>query len=247
MVSIKRDHLYQVLPLLLSLLLISQCTCHFKTIDTKKIIGKCRKGVVRLVFLRTIQDESTGESHDIAIPAGSGFVISKDGYLLTAQHIIGEMSGFEGPGVITDDGRTLQASLLQPYPSDSGPDIGMLKIDNPVNLSHLSIAEVDSLELGEGVVVLGYPEKDLTVTQGIINTLSRKRETFRISATVSGGASGSPVLNSDGKVIGIVTYNVRKLRPDSTAEAFFGTAANVVMHRKEILDFIEQHRKQHKK
>jgi len=204
MMSIKCCHLFQILSLVLSLLFISSCVYHFKTIQTKKIVRKCQKAVVKVLFLGTIHDMKTSENRDTTI-VGSGFIISKDGYILTAKHIVGSDKilvpsserrlGFKGIRVITCDGRNFGAGFPSAYPSDLGLEIGILHFDKPDDLPYLSIAEVESLELGEEVVVLGHPETQLTVTQGIINNFSPTRETFRISASLSSGSSGSPILN----------------------------------------------------
>jgi len=233
--------------LLVSLLLISQCVYDSKTIDTKKIIRKCQKAVVKVALLTTVHDTSTREDYDALKPVASGFFISKYGYILTAKHVTDSLKVRGQSAVITYEGEILQTSLLQPYPPDLGVEIGILKLDKPINLPYLSIAKVKSLELGEGVVVLGYPIPELTITQGIIIALSSSRDSFRISASISPGSSGSPVLNSDGKVIGIATFSGSQWREDGNVAALFGVAANPIKYRKKILDFIEQHRNMSKR
>lgn len=254
--SPKRSHTYQILLLLLSLLLIYQCAYVAGASETKKIVEKCGKAVVEIFFLGTNVNVKNGDSCDVR-GRGSGFIISQDGYVLTALHVIGDgkidsvdshgiMLALRKIKVITHNGDTLQVDLPKPYPPNLGPDIGILKISNPVNLSYLQIAEVDSLELGEDVIVLGYPEPQLTVTQGIINTFAPTEETFRVSAMSSPGSSGSPVLNSNGKVIGIATYSGRTYTDGKKVCALFSSVANVVMQRKKIISFIEQDRNKSK-
>jgi len=248
---IKHGPLYQILLLVSIPLIISQCVYDSKTIDTKKIIRKCQKAVVEIDFVVRKYDEKLRELLD-TVAVASGFLISKDGYLLTAKHVIEktkEHKAIMEIRVKTSDGRSLKASVPRPYPPQIGLDIGILKINDVSVLSYLQI-EVDRLELGEEVAVLGYPEekekRGITVTRGIINNIFYTREEFRISAQGSKGSSGSPVLNSEGKVIGIQTATPDPIRDDKWV-GLFHRAANVVMHRKEILDFIEQHRDKYKK
>ena len=256
--SIKRGQLYPILSLVLILLLSSKFAYAFETLETKKIVREYKKAVVQIVFRWTLSNVESGESCD-KTESGSGFIISEDGYILTAEHVIGQgmidivdsaskmLVSLREIIVITYDGKTIQAIPPDPYPPNLGVDIGILKIDKAINLPYVSIADVDSLELGEEVVVLGYPIPELTVTQGIIIALSPTRETFRISIGVSAGSSGSPVLNSDGKVIGIATFSGRGSASDGKLAALFGVATDVTKSRKEILDFIEQHRSKYKK
>lgn len=226
-------------------LLTVECAHHFTAMQTKEIVRESQDAVVQIVFLGAIQDPQSGQSRDTTL-IGTGFIISDDGYVLTAEHVIGDgkVDSIDSEGkmlkvrdikVIIRDGRTLDAELPKPYPPGFGHDIGILKISKGHGLSYLEIPKQDSLELGQPLVVLGHPgvEPNLTVTEGIINNFNPQRTQLRVSAMITPGISGSPVLNSNGEAIGIARLSKVGL---------FNVAANLAMHREKILEYIEQDR-----
>lgn len=137
---------------------------------------------------------------------GSGMIISKDGYVLTNNHVI---SSADKVTVTLNDGRQFPAKLVG---RDSYADVAVLKIDAP-NLTPVTLGNSDTLRPGEWVVAVGSPLGfDHTVTQGIISALSRKipdlnsnLSFIQTDAAINPGNSGGPLVNLKGEVIGINT------------------------------------------
>jgi serine protease Do len=138
---------------------------------------------------------------------GSGFIVSDDGYILTNNHLVGDV---EKVTVRLADDREFTAEIKG---TDPDTDIAVLKIDAK-NLPALKLANSDELEVGEWVVAIGNPFRlSQTVTAGIVS--AKGRSGFRLAefedyiqtdAAINPGNSGGPLLNLDGKVIGINTF-----------------------------------------
>lgn len=138
---------------------------------------------------------------------GSGVILSKDGYVLTNNHVIASVDRVT---VTLNDGRRFPAKLVG---RDSYSDIAVLKIDAPSNLLPITLGDSDKLRPGEWVIAIGSPLGfDHTVTQGIISALSRRIPDLNSSvsfiqtdAAINPGNSGGPLVNLKGEVIGINT------------------------------------------
>jgi serine protease Do len=135
---------------------------------------------------------------------GSGFIISSDGYILTNNHMV---EGAEKVKVELTDGRKFIAKIIG---ADSDSDIAVVKIDAS-DLPYLELADSDALEVGEWVLAIGNPlGLSHTVTAGIVSAKGRsgfglaKFENFiQTDAAINFGNSGGPLINLDGKVVGI--------------------------------------------
>jgi S1-C subfamily serine protease len=139
---------------------------------------------------------------------GSGFVIDKEGHILTNAHVV------EGAGKVEvsfGDDKTVDARVLG---SDSSTDVAMLKVDpQDTDLEPLTLGNSSKLEVGDAVVAIGNPfGLDRTVTTGIISALQRQleapngfsiRNVIQTDAAINPGNSGGPLLDSAGRVIGI--------------------------------------------
>jgi len=136
---------------------------------------------------------------------GSGVIVSREGHVLTNNHVIEGMNAIE---VQLADERSFSARLLATDPS---VDIAVLKIDAP-NLDPLPIANSDGVRVGQLVFAIGNPfGLSETVTAGIISAKSRRAmkdstvEYLQTDAAVNQGNSGGPLINLRGEVIGINT------------------------------------------
>ena len=138
--------------------------------------------------------------------AGSGVIISEDGYIVTNNHVIEGASSIQ---VRTKDGETYQASLVG---TDAENDIAVVKIDAS-GLSAAVIGDSDSLVVGEDAVAIGNPLGSLggTVTRGIVSALDREitidgntMHLLQIDAAINPGNSGGGLFNSSGELVGIV-------------------------------------------
>lgn len=134
---------------------------------------------------------------------GSGFIFRADGYVLTNYHVI------EGADEITvnlKSGQKYQADIIG---KDEKYDLAILKI-NAKNLPYLELGDSDAIQIGQWVVAIGNPYGlHETVTTGIISALNRDLKSVNESAliqtdaAINPGNSGGPLVDLDGKVIGI--------------------------------------------
>jgi len=137
---------------------------------------------------------------------GSGFIISSDGYILTNNHLVGESDKVT---VMLSDSRELEAKIIG---TDPESDIAVIKIDAG-NLPTLKLADSDALEVGEWVLAIGNPfGLSHTVTAGIVSAKGRSgigvaayEDFIQTDAAINPGNSGGPLLDLDGRVIGINT------------------------------------------
>ncbi|MCL4477913.1 MAG: DegQ family serine endoprotease [Deltaproteobacteria bacterium] len=138
---------------------------------------------------------------------GSGFIINKDGYILTNNHVIAGMSDIK---VITDNGDQYTAKVIG---TDPKTDIALLKIDPKKALDVAYLGDSSKVQVGDWVVVIGNPfGLDHTVTAGIISAEGRRLSNesnydqfLQTDAAINRGNSGGPVFNLKGEVIGIST------------------------------------------
>jgi S1-C subfamily serine protease len=142
---------------------------------------------------------------------GSGTIISTDGYILTNYHVIQHANTIRAT---IFDGTVLPAKVIGIDPAN---DLAVVKIEPPASVKLTTIPYGDSskLEVGAKVEVIGNPfGLDRTMTQGIISSLGRtlKLENGRLikgiiqtDAAINPGNSGGPLLDSQGKLIGITT------------------------------------------
>ncbi|HDP24095.1 MAG TPA: DegQ family serine endoprotease [Deltaproteobacteria bacterium] len=137
---------------------------------------------------------------------GSGFIISPDGYILTNNHVVGEADRIQ---VKLLDGREFTAKVIG---TDPPTDVAVIKID-AANLPVLAIGDSDTLEVGEWVLALGNPfGLSHTLTAGIVSALGRTsvgitdyEDFIQTDAAINPGNSGGPLINLEGKAIGINT------------------------------------------
>ncbi len=138
--------------------------------------------------------------------AGSGFVISSDGYILTNNHVVGEADTIN---VRLADEREFKAEVVG---TDPQSDVALIKIEGK-NLPFLPLGDSEKLEVGEWVIAIGSPfELSQTVTVGVVSAKGRSRigindyENFiQTDAAINPGNSGGPLLNIYGEVIGMNT------------------------------------------
>lgn len=134
---------------------------------------------------------------------GSGVIVSREGHILTNNHVIANMEKIE---VQLTDGRSLPAQLIG---SDELTDIAVLKID-ATNIEALPFGDSDQVRVGQLVFAIGNPFGfQETVTQGIISAKGRRAmadsgvEFLQTDAAVNQGNSGGPLLNVRGEIVGI--------------------------------------------
>ena len=137
---------------------------------------------------------------------GSGFIISKDGYLLTNNHVV---KGADEVIVSLSDRREYKAELIG---SDARSDVALLKIEAE-NLPVVKIGKSDDLKVGERVVAIGSPfQLNFSVTAGIVSAKGRSIPNgsdstyvpfIQTDVAINPGNSGGPLFNLEGRVVGI--------------------------------------------
>src|SRR5881296_3507960 len=138
---------------------------------------------------------------------GSGVLVDPKGYILTNNHVIENAQDIT---VRLSDGRKFTAKLVG---RDPKTDLAVLKVEAPSPLPAAELGDSDHLRVGQWAIAIGNPfGLDRTVTVGIISATARNRvgvatyENFiQTDASINPGNSGGPLLNLDGKVIGINT------------------------------------------
>jgi len=139
---------------------------------------------------------------------GSGFVINRNGYIMTNNHVVMDA---EEVVVTLHDGRRFKAGK-DAIATDERSDVAVIRIDNPPpDLTALRFGDSDQMQIGDWVLAIGAPfGYELTVTQGIISAKGRgvrglPKEFLQTDAAINPGNSGGPLLNLRGEVIGINT------------------------------------------
>lgn len=138
--------------------------------------------------------------------AGSGFVVSEDGIILTNSHVV---EGADSVRVRLYDGREIEADEWE---YDPRSDVAIVRISVNEKLPYVTLGDSDQMEIGDWVLALGNPfQVGTTVTAGIISATGRgpgilEREGFlQTDAAINPGNSGGPLVNLHGEVIGINT------------------------------------------
>lgn len=135
---------------------------------------------------------------------GSGFIISKDGYILTNNHVI---DGADQIIVRLFDRSELPAKVIG---ADKRSDLALLKIESDRPLPVVKLADTQNVEPGQWVAAIGSPFNfEYSITKGIVSALNRSLPSdsyvpfIQTDVPINPGNSGGPLLNMDGEVIGI--------------------------------------------
>jgi serine protease Do len=152
--------------------------------------------------------ESDGQGNQFANRSlGSGVIVHPDGYVVTNEHVV---SGTQRIKIKLRDGREFVATVLN---ANRDNDVGVLKIEGPGPFPYAELGNSDDLLVGEPTIALGNPfGLSNSVTDGILSAVGRSvrfrnREVFsdflQTSAIINPGNSGGPLLDINGRVIGI--------------------------------------------
>jgi serine protease Do len=136
--------------------------------------------------------------------AGSGFIISADGYVVTNNHVVEHATEI---GVVLQDGTRYEATIKG---RDPKTDLALLKINTDASLPFVELGDSDSARVGEWVVAVGNPfGLGGTVTAGILSARGRDINSgpyddyLQVDAPINRGNSGGPLFNNRGQVIGV--------------------------------------------
>jgi serine protease Do len=137
---------------------------------------------------------------------GSGFIIDKDGFILTNNHVVEETEEIQ---VKLSDGTEFKAKVIG---RDSKTDLALIRINATSSLQPLDLGDSDTLEVGDWVLAIGSPfALGNTVTAGIVSAKYRRigagayDDFIQTDASINPGNSGGPLLNTSGQVVGINT------------------------------------------
>lgn len=176
-----------------------------------RAIERARPAVVSIHGRKTLRASrdalGNGEAPRRVNGMGTGVVLDGRGYIVTNDHVVEGVSRIH---VTLSDGRTFIARLIE---RDRRTDLALIKIDVPEQLSVITIGTSADLMVGEPVVAVGnaygYEE---TVTRGVISALHRTvqindsqtyEDLIQTDASINPGNSGGPLLNIEGKMIGM--------------------------------------------
>ena len=182
-----------------------------------KTIDSVVKSVVGISKL-----EQTGTSiflgdSESKLGLGSGIILTDNGYILTNQHVVGNKYG--NCYVTLENGKSYNGSVLW---ADSNIDLAIVKI-MANDLDYINLGDSDNIKLAEEVYAIGNPigiEFQRTVTKGIISGINRTiklseegnesymEDLIQTDATINQGNSGGPLVNKEGKLIGINTVKI---------------------------------------
>ena len=170
--------------------------------------------------------------------SGSGFFITKNGYLLTNYHVIENSKKI----IVYDSyGYTHNASIIKVNKSS---DLALLKVDGEFN--YLALQKSQNISTGEEVLTIGFPLIDIQgkepkMTEGIISSkygLLDDKRMFQISVPIQPGNSGGPLVNHKGNVVGIVNARLSKKETMKIANVL-PENVNLAIKTEEILNFLK--------
>ena len=171
--------------------------------------------------------------------AGSGVIISSDGYILTCAHVVDGASNI----TVTINDKDYTATLVG---EDTTSDIAVIKIDAD-GLTPATVGNSDSLKVGQNVMAVGNPLGELggTVTGGMISALNRSvtiqgtnstntMSLIQMDASVSPGNSGGGLFNMNGELVGIV--NAKSSSSDAEGLGFAIPINDAIKVAQELLE-----------
>lgn len=187
------------------------------TLSTERLMAQRRRdpffGFRNELFNRFFNDYfGNFDQKKVATPLGSGVIIDEMGYIVTNEHVITRASVIN---VMLADETEFSATLISADPVN---DLAILKIDSPKPLPFIEMGISDDLMQGETVIAMGNPfGLGTSVTTGVLSALHRTlnfgdgninieyKDLLQTDALINPGNSGGPLVNINGKLIGINT------------------------------------------
>lgn len=175
-----------------------------------EVFMQASPSVVFVTNQKVVRDPRSFNLHTVPSGAGTGFVWSKDGYIVTNYHVI---EGARQLMITLQDQTAWKAKVVGIAPEK---DLAVLYINAPANkLSPLTLGNSGDLTVGRKVLAIGNPfGLDTTLTVGVVSALGREikapdnrkiRNVIQTDAAINPGNSGGPLLNSQAELIGVNT------------------------------------------
>jgi serine protease Do len=205
---------YSLLCLAIPIALLSGCMTMTGDSDARLVRAK-NKVAPALVHIRPVKEVFRGGRAQEVPVLGSGFIVTPDGYVVTNEHVAGESTLVR---VVLFDKEEVDAEVVG---ADKFTDIAVLKLQTDrKNLPTVELATSADLEAGQTVLALGSPHGlSRSVSKGIVSVTDRYLEDsgtmvspyntwIQTDAAINPGNSGGPLVNLDGRVVGV---NARRL------------------------------------
>lgn len=191
------------------------------TMSAVAVVERVGPAVVTVVNQQRLQGVGTNQLFEVG--SGTGFIIDRDGHIVTNNHVVVGGQGFE---VILADGTKRPAKLLG---GDAAHDLAVLQISGPIPAT-VVLGDSDKVLPGQPVLAIGSPLGTFTntVTSGIVSGLNRTVDEGKCQPRLTGliqhdapvnpGNSGGPLLNLSGQVVGVNTIGI----PQQNGQPIFG-------------------------
>lgn len=182
------------------------------TLSTTEIVQQVSPAVVSIYVMEHVGNTTS------PLFSGSGFIISPEGYLVTNEHVVNEVSeGADYDIIVGVPGYEIPIEA-QIVGTDVQTDIAVLKLEEQEEpYSYVTLGDSETLQVGELVVAIGNPLGRLegTVTVGVVSALDRQinnngytLDLLQTDASINSGNSGGPLINSFGEVIGVTNAKI---------------------------------------
>ena len=231
-------HRHLLIPALLAALLVPPPPSLAFAPPDRSAVDMLQGVLPAVVNITTFQTATSGDRRGQWVrSAGSGFIISPDGVIVTNQHVI---EGGEAIEVTYADGRHALATVVGAM---AVVDLAVLKVSLPRKLPALTFGDSSKLRIGDPVFTIGNAlGLGISVSEGIVSALDRDIKTspydayIQTDAALNHGNSGGPLVDAAGKVVGVASA----LISPTTGYAGLGFAipsneANFIVHR--LLEF----------
>lgn len=186
--------------------------------------------VVQIKVIKPKPKKTNNRRRRNGFSAGSGFIISSDGYIVTNSHVISKARKIE---VVLQDGRIFKPEVVG---EDPATDIAVLRIDGD-QLKFIRFGDSDQLQVGQMAIAIGNPYGfQYSLTAGVVSALGRTLrseggrlidDVIQTDAALNPGNSGGPLVNSRGEVIGVNTAVI--LPAQGLCFAVAGNLANYIV------------------
>jgi S1-C subfamily serine protease len=148
---------------------------------------------------------------EVPTGTGTGVVTDNDGHVLTNAHVV---AGAQNVIVVGFDGRQRAAQVVGIWDAEQNSDLALLRLEDPSGLEPIAMGNSDDLEVGDPAVAIGNAlGLGLSVSVGIVSAVGRQirtdtsslQDVLQTDAAINPGNSGGPLLDAEGRLIGINT------------------------------------------